>query len=120
MIPFVINSRWQDLEVKDLPLFRDVFKDEKDRRVFDSWNTSNEFARPFSLPPTSPAAALTTMRQAFKTTLQDKDYLADLKRANLNSEYVFGEEVEKYVDQIYRTPEPIKKRIEFTVTRPTS
>jgi len=39
----------------------------------------------------------------------------------LNSEYVSGEEVEKYVDQIYNTPEPIKKRLEFTVTRrPTS
>jgi tripartite-type tricarboxylate transporter receptor subunit TctC len=121
MVPFIINARWKDPEVKDLPLFRDVFKDENDRRAFDSWNSSNEFARPFSLPPGSPAAALSALRNAFKATLQDKDYLADLEKANLTSEYVSGEEVERYVDQIYRTPAEIKKRLEFTVSRrPTS
>jgi tripartite-type tricarboxylate transporter receptor subunit TctC len=121
MIPFIINSRWQDPEVKDLPLFRDVFKDENNRRAFDSWNSSNEFSRPFSLPPGSPTAALSTLRQAFKATLQDKDYLADLERAKLTSEYVSGEEVERYVEEIYRTPEEIRKRLEFTVSRrPTS
>jgi tripartite-type tricarboxylate transporter receptor subunit TctC len=121
MVPFIINARWKDPEVKDLPLFRDVFKDEKDRRAFDSWNLSNEFSRPFSLPPGSPATALTIMRQAFKATLQDKDFLADLEKANLSSEYVAGEEIERYVEQIYRTPSELKKRLEFTVSRrPTS
>lgn len=117
MIPFIINSRWKDPEVKDLPLFRDVFKDENDRRAFNSWNSSNEFSRPFSLPPGSPGAALNTLRQAFKATLQDKDYLADLEKANLTSEYVSGEEVERYVEEIYKTPPQIKKRLEFTVSR---
>jgi tripartite-type tricarboxylate transporter receptor subunit TctC len=121
MIPFIINSRWQDPEVKDLPLFREVFKDENNRRAFDSWNSSNEFSRPFSLPPGSPTAALSTLRQAFKATLKDKDYLADLEKAKLTSEYVSGEEVERYVEEIYRTPEEIRKRLEFTVSRrPTS
>ncbi len=37
------------------------------------------------------------------------------------AEYVFGKEVECYVEEIYRTPSEIKKRLEFTASRrPTS
>jgi hypothetical protein len=57
------------------------------------------------------------LRQAFKDTPGDKDYLADLKRANLTSKYIGGETVEKFVGQIYAPPPELQPRLEFTVQK---
>ncbi len=117
LIPFIINDRWEDSEVKNTTLFRDVFKDPGNLRAFDAWNAANDFARPFALPPRSPFESLKILRQAFKDTMADKDYLADLKRANLTAEYISGETVEKFVEQIYTTPPELKSRLDFTVKK---
>jgi tripartite-type tricarboxylate transporter receptor subunit TctC len=117
MIPFIINDRWEDPEVKNTTLFRDVFKDPGNLRAFDAWNAANDFARPFALPPRSPFESLKILRQAFKDTMADKEYLADLKRANLTAEYISGETVEKFVEQIYATPPELKTRLDFTVKK---
>ena len=73
MIPFIVNGKWQDPEVKDIAQFHDVIKDQANREAFDTWNAANEFARPFSLPPDSPPEALSILRKAFKATLKDKE-----------------------------------------------
>src|SRR5918992_1017404 len=65
MIPFIINGKWDDAEVKDIAQFRDVIKDKDNLKAFDTWNAANEFARPFSLPPGSPPEALGILRKAF-------------------------------------------------------
>lgn len=117
MIPFIINDRWEDPEVKNAVLFRDVFTDPGNLRAYDSWNAANDFARPFALPPRSPFEALRILRRAFKDTMADKEYLADLKRANLTAEYIDGETVEKFVEQIYSTPAELKSRLDFTVKK---
>ncbi len=117
MIPFIINDRWEDPEVKNITLFRDIFKDPGNLRAFDAWNAANDFARPFALPPRSPFESLKILRQAFKETMADRDYLADLKRANLTAEYISGETVEKFVEQIYTTPPELKSRLDFTVKK---
>ena len=51
MIPFIINGKWADPEVKDVAQFHDVIKYRHDLNAFDTWNAANEFARAFSLPP---------------------------------------------------------------------
>jgi hypothetical protein len=118
MIPFVISERWEDPEVKDITLFREVFKtNQENLRAFNLWNTSNQFARPFALPPDSPDEALGILRGAFKATINDKSYIADLQKAKLTRDYVSGEEVERYIEKIYSIPAGVKARLDFTVKR---
>jgi tripartite-type tricarboxylate transporter receptor subunit TctC len=118
MIPFIINGKWEDPEVKDIAQFHDVIKDQANRKAFDTWNAANEFARPFSLPPDSPREALSILRKAFEATLKDKGYLADAHKSKLPVHYISGEKVDHYVDQIYSISSDIKKRLEFLVKRP--
>jgi tripartite-type tricarboxylate transporter receptor subunit TctC len=117
MIPFIISERWEDPEVKNLPLFREVIKDKDNLHAFDVWNSANEFARPFSLPPGSPEEALGILRKAFKATMEDKDYIADANKSKLTVDYVSGEEVEQHVERIYSVPAEVKKRLEFLVKK---
>lgn len=121
MIPFIIADRWQDPEVKDLPLFREVIKDQDNLNAFNAWNSANEFARPFSLPPGSPPEALRILRAAFKATIEDKDYKADAEKSKLPVDYISGEEIEQYVEKIYSVSPDVRKRLDFLVrTRKTS
>ena len=118
MIPFIVADRWEDPEVKDLPLFREVIKDKNDLNAFDTWNSANEFARPFSLPPGSPPEALGILRQAFMATLGDKDFVADAKKSKLPVEPISGKRVERYVEEIYSASPDVKKRLEFLFKKP--
>ena len=82
------------------------------------WNAPNEFARPFSLAPGSPPEALSILRKAFKATMEDKDYKADAEKSKLTVDYVPGEKVEQYVQQIYSVSPEVKKRLDFLVKKP--
>lgn len=118
LIPFIINGKWEDPEVKDIAQFNEVIKDKDDLNAFNTWNSANEFARPFSLPPGSPPEALKILRRAFKATMEDKDYIADANKSKLMVDYVSGEQVEQYVKQIYAVSPEVKKKLEFLVRKP--
>ena len=113
MIPFVIAHRWEDPEVKNLPLFPDVIKDPDNLHAFNVWNSANDISRPFSLPPGSPKEALSILRKAFKATIEDKDYRADAEKSKLTVDYISGAEVEQNVERIYSAPAEVKKRLDF-------
>jgi tripartite-type tricarboxylate transporter receptor subunit TctC len=118
MIPFVMSERWPDPEVKDIPLFSEVFKKDPDNvHAFNVWNAPNQFSQPFTLSPGTPKDRVNILRQAFKATMEDKDFLADAKNSNLTVEYVSGEQAEKMVAQIYSMSPEIKKKLSFTVRK---
>lgn len=117
MIPFIINGKWEDPEVKNIAQFKEVFKDKDNVHAFSVWNASNDFARPFSLPPGTPAETLQILRKAFAATMKDKDYIADAEKSKLTVDYVSGEEVEKFVAEIYAIPAQVKERLSFTVRK---
>ena len=118
MIPFIINGKWEDPEVRNIPQFNEVIKDKNDVNAFNTWNSANEFARPFSLPPGSPPEALSILRKAFKATIEDKDYIADANKSKLPVDYISGEKVDQCVKQIYSISPEVKKRLEFLVKKP--
>jgi tripartite-type tricarboxylate transporter receptor subunit TctC len=118
MIPFLIADRWEDPEVKALPLFREVITDKNNLHAFNTWNAANEFARPFSLPPGSPPEALSILRRAFKATMEDKDYIPDAEKSKLTVDYISGEQIEEYIRQMYSISNDIKERLEFLVRKP--
>lgn len=92
-----------------------VIKDKDNLHAFNIWNAANEFARPFSLPPGAPPEALSILRKAFKATMEDKDYKADAEKSKLTVDYISGEKVEQYVEQIYSVSPDVKKRLRFLV-----
>jgi tripartite-type tricarboxylate transporter receptor subunit TctC len=109
LIPFIIHSRWDDPEVRDLPLFPEVIKDKNDLIAYNVWSTPYGFQRPFALPPGVPRERLSILRKAFKATLKDPQFLADAKKSRLTIEYVSGEEIEKFVEQILSMPPNIRE-----------
>jgi tripartite-type tricarboxylate transporter receptor subunit TctC len=117
LIPFIIHGRWNEPEVKDIPLFSEVIKGEDNLTAYNIWNAPNEFARPLSLPPGTPKERIGILRKAFKATMEDPDFLADAKRSKLIVEYVSGEKVDELVNRIYSMPPRIKENLEFLMRK---
>ena len=66
--------------------------------------------RPFLGPPGIPADRLAALRKAFMDTMKDPDFLAEAKKAELEITPVSGEEIQKLVEEVYRTPKEIAAR----------
>ncbi|MDP2601408.1 MAG: tripartite tricarboxylate transporter substrate-binding protein [Deltaproteobacteria bacterium] len=115
LIPFVISDKWEDPEVKDLPLFKNVIKDPKKFEIFRAWADQMEFQRPLSLPPGTPKERLEILRKALAEVLQDKALLEEATKSKLVITHVSGERTAKLVEEILSMPADAKKSLAFLV-----
>jgi tripartite-type tricarboxylate transporter receptor subunit TctC len=115
LIPFVISERWEDPEVKDLPLFKDVIKDPKKFAIYKAWANQMDFQRPLSVPPKTPPDRLEALRKGLAATLKDPALLAEAQKSKLVITYVSGERTTELVNDILSMPEDIKKSLSFLV-----
>ena len=117
LIPFVINDRWEDPEVKNLPLFKDVIKEPKKFAVYKSWADQMDFQRPLAVPPGTPKDRLAILRNGLADTLKDPELLAEANKAKLVITYVSGEKTDELVKEILSMPEEAKKSLSFLVRK---
>jgi len=116
-IPFLTHGDSQDPEVKDLPRLTEVVRGKENRAILNAWLQQFNFQRPLTLPPGTPKEQLSILRTAFKATLKDPEFLAEAKKSKLIIDYVSGEEIEKYVDEILAISPKTKKSLQFIVVR---
>jgi tripartite-type tricarboxylate transporter receptor subunit TctC len=118
IIPFLIHSRSDDPEVKDLPLIPDVIKKDPDKlAAYKTWGGSYEFQRPFSLPPGTPKERVQLLRKAFADTMKDPEFMAEAKKVKLQVTYVSGEQIEKYVEDMLSITPKAKELLSFLLTK---
>jgi tripartite-type tricarboxylate transporter receptor subunit TctC len=115
LIPYVINEKWEDPEVRNLPLFKEVIKDPKKFAIYKAWADQMDFQRPLSAPPATPRERLEILRNALRDVLKDKTLLEEAKKAKLIVTYVSGEKTATLVDEILSMPEDAKKSLSFLV-----
>ena len=116
-IPFITHGNSQDPEVRDLPRLTEVVKGKENRAVLNVWLAQYEFQRPLMLPPGTPKERLSILRKAFKATLEDPKFLAQAKKSKLIINYVSGEQIEKYVDQLLAISPETKESLQFLVVK---
>jgi tripartite-type tricarboxylate transporter receptor subunit TctC len=115
LIPYVMSEKWEDPEVRNLPLFKDVIKDPKKFAIYKSWAYQMEFQRPLSLPPGTAKERLEILRKALVDVLKDNALLEEAKKAKLVITHVSGDQTAKLVDEILSMPEDAKKSLSFLV-----
>jgi tripartite-type tricarboxylate transporter receptor subunit TctC len=117
VIPFIVSERWDDPEVKDLPLFKDAIKDPKNYAIFRAWASQMDFQRPFTVAPGTPKERLAILRKGLAETLNDPELLAEAKKSRLVITPVSGEKSEKLVDEILSISPEVKKSLAFLVRK---
>jgi tripartite-type tricarboxylate transporter receptor subunit TctC len=104
LLPYVIQGKYKDPEVQNLPQFTSVIKDKDKLAAFKAWLGPYEFFRPLALPPNTPKERVEIFRTALRKTMEDPAFLADAKNAQLDVEYTSGEAIEKNVKEILALP----------------
>ncbi len=115
LIPFIIHRRWNDPEVRDLPIVTEVIKGKDNLDTYKAWVSVYEFFRPFSTSPGVPNDRLEILRKAFKATLEDPVFMAEMKKSRLPVAYVSPEEINNHVNRIFSMPSKVKENLHFLV-----
>lgn len=97
----------KDPGLPNVPMMMDLAKDDQQRQVLRLILAAQEMARPFVAPPEVPKARADALRKAFEETMKDPDFLAEAKRLTLDVDPMSGEEIEKLLVELYKTPKDI-------------
>jgi tripartite-type tricarboxylate transporter receptor subunit TctC len=90
-------------DLTDVPLIVDLAKSDEEKQILKLIFARQVMGRPFLAPPDIPRDRAEALRKAFMDTLQDKDFLADTDKAQLEINPVSGADIEKLVKELHQT-----------------
>ena len=123
LIPIIVHKKWEDKELASVPLTRDYIKAKSGQdgvALYNAWVNQYEFQRPWVAPPRLPSDRLATLRNAFKATMEDPEFLAEAKKSKLVMEYVGADEINGLVKEILDISPKAKEGLQFLVKRGTN
>ena len=97
-------------DLPDVPLILDFAKSDEQRQILRLIFARQAMGRPFVGPPNIPPERAKALRDAFMATMQDKDFLADTAKAQMEITPVDGEKVQALVKEIYATPSDVVQK----------
>jgi hypothetical protein len=113
LIPFLIHTRINDPEVKSVPLFTEILRDNVHVATYKAYMSQMEYQRPLTLAPGTPPERLELLRRAFKATLTDPEFRAEANKFKLDITYVSGEEATQLVNEVLSISPKVKENLQF-------
>jgi tripartite-type tricarboxylate transporter receptor subunit TctC len=120
LIPILVHRKWEDPELKGVPLARDYIKAKAGNEgveLYNAWVNQYEFQRPWVMPPGVAQDRVEMLRKAFKATFEDPEFLAEAKKSKLELQYVSGEETDRLVKEILDISPKSKQALQFLVRK---
>lgn len=96
---------------RDVPLARDLAKNENDRLTLDLLTSGETIGRPLFTTPNVPADRVAALRAAFDATMKDADFLDEAQKMGLELNPIGGEELQKVVERVLAAPEAVVERL---------
>ena len=118
LIPYLIEGKFEDPEVKDLPHISEVVKGKENVAAIRAWLAPYKMLRPIALPPATPQDRVEILRTAMAKTMQDPVFLKETKKLNLDVDFTSGAEVEKLVEEALTLTPAVKKKLVSLIGRP--
>jgi tripartite-type tricarboxylate transporter receptor subunit TctC len=97
-------------DLPNVPLVTDLAKTDEQRQILKLIFARQVMGRPFLAPPGIPQDRADALRKAFMDTMKDKEFLAEAEKAGLEITPVPGEQIQKLVSEVYKTPPEIAKK----------
>ena len=114
---FLVQTGFErDKELPDVPLLIDLAKTPEDRKLLELVSLVPALGRATLGPPGIPADRTKALRDAFRATMEDKDFLAEAEKMKMDIAPRYGEDLDKLAETIASTPpeaiERLKRAIE--------
>ena len=97
-------------DLPDIPLVIDLAKTDEDRQILKLIFARQVMGRPFLAPPGIPPERAEALRKAFMATMTEPAFIADAEKSQLEVNPVAGDDLQKLVAEIYRTPPEVAKK----------
>lgn len=97
-------------DLPNVPLVTDLTKSEEDRALLELVFSRQVIGRPFIAPPGLDAETVEVLRKAFDDTMKDKDFLAEMQKANLEINPIPGKDVQELIARLFKTPPAVLER----------
>jgi len=107
----------KEKDIAHVPLVIDLAKTEEQRQVLRVFLYGQEMARPFAAPPDIPADRRAALRTAFDRMLKDPEFLAEIKKLNLDLNPITGAAIDKMLKELYATPKTVLARAAQAATK---
>ncbi len=117
LIPFAMEGRYPDPEVKQVPQISARIKDKADLAAFKAWLNPYVFFRPIVAPPKVTKDKLALLEAGIKKAMEDPEFLAEAKKGKLDVSYTSGEDVAKYVEEVVNTPASAVEKLATMIGR---
>jgi len=109
------TGRKRDVKMPDVPSIHELMSDYKTSATTRSLVTavlaSGDLGRPFITPPGIAPERLKILRDAFRKTMSDPAFLADVKARKLEPDPDFGEDLEAIAKDAVSQPKEIVERM---------
>jgi tripartite-type tricarboxylate transporter receptor subunit TctC len=103
---------------KNAPSIYELLSNEDDKKLAEFVFAPAEVTRPIALPPGTPASIVKAMQDAFDKTVADKEYLADMAKAQIDAEPMTGAETAASFKSITSSPKALVERAKAVLTPP--
>ena len=107
----------KEADIPDVPLALDLAKTEEQRQVLKVFLYGQEMARPFAAPPGIPADRKAALIAAFEKMLKDPEFLAEIKKLNLDLNPISADAIDKMLKELYATPKHVLERAAQAATK---
>ena len=94
----------------DAPSVEELARTPEDRRTIELIVSGTQLGRPLATTPDVPADRLAALRDAFRATMKDPEFLKDAKQMNFEVNPVYGETMQKIVEKVLSTPKDLVMR----------
>jgi len=97
--------------LKDVPFVPDLARSPEDRLAIEFLYAGQGIGRPFVAPPAMAPERVKMLRDAFRDTMRDPEFIEDAKRNMLDIDPEDGEHLAALIQKVYATPKPIVDKI---------
>jgi hypothetical protein len=98
-------------ELADVPIVIDLARTPEQKQMIEFLYAGQDIGRPFVAPPDLPPQRLKMLRDAFSATMQDADFIANVKKSKFELEPEDGEHLAALIRNIYATPKAIVDKV---------
>ncbi|MDB5650919.1 MAG: tripartite tricarboxylate transporter family receptor, partial [Hyphomicrobiales bacterium] len=97
-------------ELPNVPTMVELGRTPADRAILALYASATEIGKSIVAPPGLPTERVKALRRGFDAMLKDPEFLEEVKRLSLDFDPMTGEQLQKYVEDLSKTPPDVIAR----------
>lgn len=106
-------------QLPGVPKITELAKSEEERKVLELIFSYMRMGRPLAAPPGIPEPRTAILRRAFEATMQDAAFIEEAQKSGLEIDPTSGQEMDRFLVEIYQTPKTLIDRASEILQRAT-